>query len=83
MSPRTFARRFRAATGTTPHRWITRQRVLLARRMLENTDASVEEIARRCGLGSAANMRAQFATVIRTSPAAYRRTFQTSPATAA
>jgi AraC family transcriptional regulator, transcriptional activator FtrA len=83
MSPRTFARRFRAATGTTPHRWITRQRVLLARRMLENTDASVEEVARRCGLGSAANMRAQFATVIRTSPAAYRRTFQTSPATAA
>jgi AraC family transcriptional activator FtrA len=82
MSPRSFARQFRAATGTTPHRWITRQRILLARRMLENTDATVEEIARQCGLGSAANMRAQFTAIIRTSPAAYRRTFHTASATA-
>jgi AraC family transcriptional activator FtrA len=83
MSPRSFARRFRAATGTTPHRWITWQRILLARRLLENTDASVEEIARRCGLGSAANMRAQFTAATRTSPSAYRRTFRASPRVAA
>jgi AraC family transcriptional activator FtrA len=82
MSPRSFARQFRAATGTTPQRWITCQRILLARRMLENTDATIEEIARQSGLGSAANMRAQFTAIVRTSPAAYRRTFRDSPTTA-
>jgi AraC-like DNA-binding protein len=82
MSARTFARQFRATTGTTPHRWITQQRILLARRMLENTDASIEEIARQSGLGTPANMRAQFAAAVRTSPAAYRRTFRTTPAAA-
>ena len=38
MSPRTFARRFRAETGTTPHSWITLQRLLLAERLLEIRD---------------------------------------------
>ncbi len=75
MSPRTFARRFRASNGTTPHRWLSRQRVLLAQRLLESTDLGVEEIARRCGLGSAANLRTQFVSVVFASPAAYRRTF--------
>jgi AraC family transcriptional regulator, transcriptional activator FtrA len=69
MSPRTFARRFRAATGTTPHRWLSRQRVLLAQRLLESTDLSVEDIAWRCGLGTATNLRVQFASVVRASPA--------------
>ncbi len=38
MSPRTFARRFRAETGTTPHVWLTSQRVLRAEELLETTD---------------------------------------------
>lgn len=80
MSPRSFARRFRAATGTTPHRWLTRQRVLLAQRLLETTDLSIDEIAWRCGIGTGANLRLQFATVVRASPAAYRRTFSQHPA---
>ncbi len=45
MSERTFARRFRAETGSTPYHWVTGQRVLLARRMLESTSASVEQVA--------------------------------------
>ena len=47
MAPRTFARRFRAETGTTPHDWLTGQRVLLARRLLEETDLGVEAVAAR------------------------------------
>ena len=42
MAPRTFARRFRSEVGTTPHDWVTNQRVLLARRLLEETDLGVE-----------------------------------------
>jgi transcriptional regulator GlxA family with amidase domain len=76
MSPRTFARRFRAATGTTPHRWLSRQRVLLAQRLLESSELPVEDIAWRCGLGTAANLRTQFASVVCASPGAYRRTFR-------
>ena len=75
MSPRTFARRFRAATGTTPHGWLTRQRVLQAQRLLETTDEAVDVIAQRCGFGSAAALRPHFQRIVRTSPTAYRRCF--------
>ena len=50
MSGRTFARRFVAETGTTPHQWITDQRVLRARELLEETDLSIEQVARDVGL---------------------------------
>ncbi|MCU4186246.1 helix-turn-helix domain-containing protein [Acidiferrimicrobium sp. IK] len=76
MSARTFARRFSDATGTTPHRWLCRQRVLLAQRLLETTDLPVERIADRCGLGTATNLRVHFRSELGVSPAAYRRTFR-------
>lgn len=76
MSPRNFARRFRAVTGTTPHQWLLGQRVMLAQRLLETTDSSVEFIADRCGMGSAANLRFHFQRAVGTSPLAYRRTFR-------
>lgn len=76
MSPRTFARRFVEATGTTPHRWLCRQRVLLAQRLLETTDLGVDHIADRCGLGTAANLRLHFREELGVSPGAYRRTFR-------
>jgi transcriptional regulator GlxA family with amidase domain len=78
MSPRTFARRFRATTGTTPHQWLVQQRVLLAQRLLETTDLTVDLIASRCGLGTATNLRQHFQRMFRTTPNAYRRTFQTA-----
>ena len=76
MSPRTFARRFRSATGTTPLQWVLRQRVLLAQRLLESTDASVERIAQRVGFGSATVLRQHFGRQLCTTPLAYRRTFR-------
>jgi AraC family transcriptional activator FtrA len=76
MSARTFARRFRAETGTTPHVWLTNQRVLCARRMLEREDASIEMVAQRSGFGTAALLRHHFIRLVGTSPGAYRRTFR-------
>jgi transcriptional regulator GlxA family with amidase domain len=76
MSPRTFARRFQQETGTTPYRWILRQRVLLAQRMLEATDETVDAIAGRTGFGTAAALRHQFLRAVGTTPNSYRRTFQ-------
>ena len=76
MSPRTFARRFRAVTGTTPHQWLLSQRVLLAQRLLETTDEPIERVAQRCGFSSAAGLRQHFTRVVAASPQAYRRTFR-------
>src|SRR6202521_4883262 len=39
MSPRTFARQFRQQTGTTPHQWLTHQRLLAAQMRLQKTHA--------------------------------------------
>jgi transcriptional regulator GlxA family with amidase domain len=76
LSPRTLARRFKAETGTTPLRWLTAQRLQYACRLLETTDLTIEQIARQCGLGTATNLRQHLARDTRTTPTAYRRTFQ-------
>jgi transcriptional regulator GlxA family with amidase domain len=76
MSERTFARRFRASTGATPHQWLLRQRVLHAQALLESTDAAIERVAYSAGFGSAAALRLHFQRTLGTSPQAYRRTFR-------
>jgi transcriptional regulator GlxA family with amidase domain len=75
MSPRTFARRFRDETGTTPLQWLTGQRLALAEELLEQTSLSVEQIADRVGFGNAATLRHHFTATRGTTPQAYRRTF--------
>ncbi len=75
-SERTFARRFRSETGTTPLRWLLHERVLHARRLLEATDLPVEDVACEAGFGTAASLRTHFRRSTATSPLAYRRTFR-------
>jgi transcriptional regulator GlxA family with amidase domain len=76
VSPRTFARRFRLETGTTPLQWLLAQRVLEARRLLEATDLPIDEVAWRVGFGTAASLRDHFRRATATTPTAYRRSFQ-------
>ena len=76
MATRTYARHFRVQTGTTPGRWLIRQRLAEAQRLLECTDMSMEQIAHACGFGSATPLRRQFAQVVGSSPSNYRRTFR-------
>lgn len=77
MSPRTFARKFRAEAGTTPHQWLVNQRLFAAQRLLEESSEPIEDIARRTGFGNAATMRHHFTQVRGTTPQAYRRCFTT------
>jgi transcriptional regulator GlxA family with amidase domain len=75
MSPRTFARRFREETGTTPHAWVTSQRVQRAEELLERTDRTVEQIASDVGFANAATLRHHFTRVRALSPQRYRQQF--------
>jgi AraC family transcriptional regulator, transcriptional activator FtrA len=78
MSLRTLARRFQAQVGTTPHQWLTYQRVLAAQRLLETSDASVERVAELAGFVTAETLRHHFRQRVGTSPMAYRRRFAQS-----
>jgi AraC family transcriptional regulator, transcriptional activator FtrA len=79
MSARTFARRFREVTGTTPLRWVLSQRILAAQRQLETTEAPVDWIAQECGFGTGASFRLHFKRVVGVSPTDYRKTFRRDP----
>jgi transcriptional regulator GlxA family with amidase domain len=75
-SPRSFARHFKATTGTTPHAWLLAQRLHRAEELLETSEIPVEEIAKIVGFGSAAALREQFVRRRGVSPRDYRRVFR-------
>src|SRR3954453_15859788 len=75
MSDRTFARRFVAETGTMPLKWVTTQRVLHARTLLEQTKMGIEQIAAESGFGTAALLRHRFRRIVGLPPQDYRHTF--------
>jgi transcriptional regulator GlxA family with amidase domain len=75
-SERSFMRHFRAETGSTPLRWLHEQRILHARRLLEETDMPVEDIAATSGFGTATTLREHFRRATHTTPTAYRRAFR-------
>nr|WSZ99567.1 GlxA family transcriptional regulator [Streptomyces sp. NBC_00857] len=76
LSPRHFARAFRAETGATPGRYVERVRLEHARRLLEDSVDGVEEISRACGYGTPEAMRRAFVKALGTAPAEYRRRFR-------
>jgi AraC family transcriptional regulator, transcriptional activator FtrA len=75
-STRTFARRFKAETGCTPKQWLLAARVQRARRLLETTDLSVEEVANQAGFRNAAALRVHLERATKRTPTAYRSTFR-------
>jgi AraC family transcriptional activator FtrA len=76
MSSRNLARHFNAVAGTTPLQWLLDQRVHRAQELLETTDDSVELIAARTGMGTAATLRRHFNRAVGVPPDTYRRTFR-------
>jgi transcriptional regulator GlxA family with amidase domain len=75
MSVRTFSRRFRAEVGESPAQWLIQRRVDEARRMLETTDLTVDQIAAAAGFGSATLLRKHLHATVGLSPATYRSRF--------
>lgn len=76
MSRRTFDRRFRTLTGSAPLQWLITQRVLQAQRLLETSELSVDDVARRCGFRSPVALRGHFRRQLGVSPAAYRTSYR-------
>lgn len=81
MSPRSFSRHYREATGLTPVRAVEHLRLDEARRLLLDSTLPLKRIAQRCGFGSEETLRRSFAKLLRTSPQAYRDHFGLSIAT--
>jgi transcriptional regulator GlxA family with amidase domain len=79
LSPRHFARAFRAETGVTPARYVERVRLEAARRRLEDGGEPVAAVAAACGFGTAETMRRVFLRTLEVAPAEYRRRFQAHP----
>ncbi|TFW27237.1 transcriptional regulator FtrA [Duganella callida] len=75
MSPRTLQRQFQQATGLGPVEWLIRERVAIAKDMLEDPDVPLTQIAERAGFGSAESLRYHFRRLAATTPLAYRKRF--------
>lgn len=78
MSSRNLARHFKSVTGTTPLQWLSTQRIRRAQELLENTDNSIDAIARAAGMGTATTLRRHFNRTVGVPPDAYRRTFRSA-----
>lgn len=75
LSRRTFTRRFRERTGSSPQQWLLQQRIDCARVLLETTGHTMDRVAEQAGLGTAVSMRRHFRRALGTSPAAHRAAF--------
>jgi transcriptional regulator GlxA family with amidase domain len=75
LSPRHFARAFRAETGVTPAHHVEQVRLEAARRLLEETSEPIAAVATRCGFGTPETMRRVFLRAFDVGPAEYRRRF--------
>jgi transcriptional regulator GlxA family with amidase domain len=76
LAERTFKRRFASATGLTPIAYVQRLRIEDAKRRLERTDASVDEVSFRVGYEDPAFFRRLFRRTTGLAPGAYRRRFR-------
>jgi transcriptional regulator GlxA family with amidase domain len=76
VSPRTFARRFRAQTGTTPLQWLLRARILRAQELLETTANPIDDIATISGFETPVTFRTRFRQVVGVNPSTYRARFK-------
>jgi len=75
MSPRTLQRQFQDATGMGPIEWLTRERVAIAKDLLESPEIALSQVAERAGFGSEESLRHHFRRIASTTPGAYRKAF--------
>jgi AraC family transcriptional regulator len=73
LSTHHFARAFKAATGISPHRFVTMRRVERAKFMLNERRLPLAEVALLCGFSSQAHFTRSFSQLAGITPGAYAR----------
>ena len=68
-----FGRAFKQTIGESPHRWLLRQRVKAAEKMLAGSETSIAEIAIACGFADQSHLTRVFSGIIGDPPGAWRR----------
>ncbi len=81
MSQRNFQRKFNENVGLSPVAWLLRQRIQMAKDLLETSPLTLDQIAAQTGLGTPETMRHHFRKLLRQSPSAYRASFRHTPQT--
>lgn len=72
MSLSTFKREFPKTYHTTPGKWLLKRKIQLARKLLQNSNYNINEIAYRCGFESASHFIRVFKSQQSKTPAKYR-----------
>jgi AraC family transcriptional activator FtrA len=75
MSTRTLQRHFKESTGLAPGEWLIRERVAIAKELLESPNTSLPQIAELAGFGSEESLRRHFRRIVANSPSSYRKQF--------
>jgi len=78
MSQRNFQRIFTSEAGKSPARYVEELRIETARRLLERTSQSMDEIADHCGFSSSDVLARAFTRILRSTPGEYRSRFRSS-----
>ncbi|MEM1309484.1 MAG: AraC family transcriptional regulator [Cyanobacteria bacterium P01_C01_bin.70] len=71
-----FSRLFRQSMGVTPYQYVLQQRIEKARRLLQNSDLSIAEIAMDCGFANPSHLARHFRKFVGVSPKIYRQQVQ-------
>ena len=83
LSPFHFARAFKGATGTTPHRYLTYRRIERAKALIAEGELPLAEVADECGFSSQAHFTRRFKQFVGTTPGEYRKVSGAMPSRAA
>jgi AraC family transcriptional activator FtrA len=75
MSPRTLQRQFQETVGLAPYDWLVRERVAIAKDLLQASKQSLTRVAETVGFRSQETFRRHFRRIAGTSPVSYRRQF--------
>lgn len=82
MSTRTLQRHFKESTGMAPGEWLIRERVAVAKELLESPHISLTQVAGMAGFGSEESLRRHFRRIVENSPGNYRKQFSDETAVA-
>lgn len=73
FSPYHFARLFREGTGESPHQFVLRQRIELAKQLLRKADMSLATIALECGFANQSHLTRVFKRYLKLTPRMYQQ----------